>query len=65
MPESAPFFFPGVAFALASVICTLSLLPLLRGLATAPKVDQQPPDPKGEDVEDNPAASPEGAAQTA
>ena len=62
---AAPFFFPGVAFALASVICTLSLLPLLRGLATAPKVDQQPPDPKGEDVEDNPAASPEGAAQTA
>jgi DHA1 family tetracycline resistance protein-like MFS transporter len=63
--SAAPFFFPGAAFALAAVICTLSLLPLLRGLASAPKIEQQPPDPPGEDVEETPVAPPDGATQTA
>ena len=62
---AAPFFFPGAAFALASVICAISLLPLMRGFAKAPKIEAQPPDPAGEDVEETPAAPPEGAAQTA
>jgi DHA1 family tetracycline resistance protein-like MFS transporter len=62
---AAPFFFPGAAFALSAVICAVSLLPLMRGFATAPKLDTQPPDPKGEDVEEAPAPAPEGAAQTA
>ena len=62
---AAPFFFPGAAFALSAVICAISLVPLMRGFATAPKIDVQPPDPKGEDVDETPAAPPEGAAQTA
>lgn len=62
---AAPFFFPGAAFALSAVICAVSLLPLMRGFAKAPRIEVQPPDPPGEDVEETPAASPEGAAQTA
>jgi DHA1 family tetracycline resistance protein-like MFS transporter len=63
---AAPFFLPGAAFALASVICAISLLPLMRGLSIAPKIEQQPPDPPGEDI-DEPASEPIGgaAAQTA
>ncbi len=41
----APFFFPGAAFALAAVFCAVSLLPLMRGLAVAPQVEEQPADP--------------------
>lgn len=48
---SAPFFFPGAAFALASVICTISLLPLMRGLATAPGIENKPADPTEGDVD--------------
>ena len=54
----------GAAFALASVICAISLLPLMRGLATAPKLEEQPADPPGEDVVENPATS-DTAPQTA
>lgn len=54
----ASVFFPGAAFALAAVICAISLLPLMRGLATAPKVEEQPADPAGEaPPEDAPPAS--------
>jgi DHA1 family tetracycline resistance protein-like MFS transporter len=63
---NAPWFFPGAAFALSAIVCTLSLIPLSRGLATAPKIEHQPPDPKGEDVEPAPEQGPEAAAtQTA
>ncbi|MDP3738605.1 MAG: TCR/Tet family MFS transporter [Hyphomonadaceae bacterium] len=44
----APFQFAGAAFLLASVVCTISLLPLIQGLRTVPKVEEQPPDPKDE-----------------
>jgi DHA1 family tetracycline resistance protein-like MFS transporter len=44
----APVFFPGAAFALASVMCALSLIPLMRGLSMVPKVEEQPADPAGE-----------------
>ena len=40
----APAFFPGAAFALAAVFCAISLLPLMRGLATAPKIEDLPAD---------------------
>jgi len=40
----APIYFPGAAFTLASIICAISLLPLMRGLATAPKIEEQTPD---------------------
>lgn len=62
--STAPVWFPGAAFALASVVCAISLLPLMRGLATAPKVEEQPADPPGEIPPEE--ASPSGAApQTA
>ncbi len=61
----APVYFPGAAFALASVICAISLLPLMRGLATAPKFEEQPTDPPGEDVVDTPPAPDTAAPQTA
>ena len=61
----AGVFFPGAAFALASVICAISLLPLMRGLATAPKVEDQPADPAGEEVVDAPPAPDAATAQTA
>ena len=54
---AAPVYFPGAAFALAAIICTISLLPLMRGLKTAPKLEEQPPDPAGE-------APPETAGET-
>lgn len=46
----APVYFPGAAFALASVFCAISLIPLMRGLKIAPKVEAQPADPVGEAV---------------
>jgi DHA1 family tetracycline resistance protein-like MFS transporter len=58
--STAPVWFPGAAFALASVVCAISLLPLMRGLATAPKVEEQPADPPGETPPED--APPTGAA---
>ena len=46
----APVYFPGAAFTLASVFCAISLIPLMRGLRIAPKVEAQPADPAGEAV---------------
>jgi DHA1 family tetracycline resistance protein-like MFS transporter len=62
----APVYFPGAAFALASIVCALSMIPLLRGLRTVPKIEEQPADPLGEAVP--PAAgdkTPDAAPQTA
>ncbi|MEQ1785241.1 MAG: TCR/Tet family MFS transporter, partial [Hyphomonadaceae bacterium] len=61
----APIYFPGAAFALAAVICAISILPLLRGLATAPKIEEQPADPPGDHVVDTPLSPDATAAQTA
>jgi DHA1 family tetracycline resistance protein-like MFS transporter len=61
---AAPVYFPGAAFALAAVVCTISLLPLMRGLKTAPKIDDQPEDPPGEALPEEAPAAP-AAAQTA
>jgi DHA1 family tetracycline resistance protein-like MFS transporter len=63
--STAPVWFPGAAFALASVVCAISLLPLMRGLATAPKVEEQPADPPGETPPEDSVAPPEAAPQTA
>jgi DHA1 family tetracycline resistance protein-like MFS transporter len=67
--SNAPFFFPGAAFALASIVCALSMIPLLRGLKTVPKIEEQPADPPGETVppEAGPQAgkAPDAAPQTA
>jgi DHA1 family tetracycline resistance protein-like MFS transporter len=53
---AAPIYFPGAAFALAAFVCTISLIPLMRGLKIAPKLEEQPPDPVGEiPPEDAPA----------
>ena len=46
----APIYFPGAAFALASVFCAISLIPLVHGLKIAPKIEAQPADPAGEAV---------------
>jgi DHA1 family tetracycline resistance protein-like MFS transporter len=57
--EDAPIYFPGAAFALAAVVCAISLIPLFRGLATVPKIEEQPKDPPGEiPLEADPAATP-------
>ncbi len=48
--SGAPVYFPGAAFALAAIVCTISLIPLVMGLRTVPKLEDQPPDPRGEDV---------------
>jgi DHA1 family tetracycline resistance protein-like MFS transporter len=57
--EDAPVYFPGAAFALAAVVCAISLIPLFRGLATVPKIEEQPKDPPGEvPLEADPAATP-------
>jgi len=61
---AAPVYFPGAAFALAAIVCTISLIPLMRGLKTAPKVDDQPDDPPGEAPPEEAPAAP-AAAQTA
>lgn len=47
---NAPVYFPGAAFTLASVFCAISLIPLMRGLRIAPRVEDQPADPAGEAV---------------
>ena len=47
---NAPAYFPGAAFTLASVFCAISLIPLIRGLRIAPKVEAQPADPVDEAV---------------
>ena len=62
--STAPVWFPGAAFALASVVCAISLLPLMRGLATAPKVEEQPADPPGE-IAPEEAPPSDAAAQSA
>lgn len=51
----APVYFPGAAFALAAIVCAVSLLPLFRGLSTVPKLEQQPADPPGETPAETPA----------
>lgn len=62
----APVFFPGAAFGLAAIICAISLLPLTRGLAVAPKIEDQPEDPPGEaPPEDAAPPEPSAAPQTA
>jgi DHA1 family tetracycline resistance protein-like MFS transporter len=61
----AAAFFPGAAFALAATVCTISLLPLFQGLRTVPKLEQQPPDPKGETPPETQPDSGAAAAQTA
>lgn len=64
--SGAPIYFPGAAFALASVVCAFSLAPLIQGLRTVPKVEDQPPDPLGEAPEQTPApAGPTPAVQSA
>lgn len=60
----APVYFPGAAFMLAAIVCTVSLLPLIQGLRTVPKVEEQPPDPSGEAVPEE-SAAPAGAAPAA
>jgi DHA1 family tetracycline resistance protein-like MFS transporter len=62
--SGAPFYFPGAAFALASVMCAISMLPLLRGLKIAPKIEAQPADPPGESVPPPSEAAPDAAPQT-
>lgn len=63
---AAPVYFPGAAFALAAVICAISLLPLMRGLARAPKLEEQPEDPPGElPPEDAVGSEAAASAQTA
>jgi DHA1 family tetracycline resistance protein-like MFS transporter len=47
-----PFHFAGAAFLLAAMIATLSLIPLFRGLQSAPKLDETrgPPPPEAKDA---------------
>ena len=47
---ATPVYFAGAAFTLASIFCAISLLPLVRGLRIAPKIEEQPADPAGEAV---------------
>jgi MFS transporter, DHA1 family, tetracycline resistance protein len=63
--SNAPVYFPGAAFALASVVCAISMIPLIMGLRTVPKIEEQPADPEDEAVIDEPAGSPDAAPQTA
>jgi DHA1 family tetracycline resistance protein-like MFS transporter len=63
--SNAPVYFPGAAFALASVVCAISMIPLIMGLRTVPKIEEQPADPKDEAVIDEPAGAPDTAPQTA
>ncbi|MEQ1608813.1 MAG: TCR/Tet family MFS transporter [Hyphomonadaceae bacterium] len=65
---NAPVYFPGAAFTVASVFCAISLLPLMRGLSIAPKVEEQPSDPPGESIPEEAVEAgvmPEASAQTA
>ena len=50
------------AFALAAVVCTISMIPLIRGLRTVPKIAGQPDDPRDEGVPDETAAADAKAA---
>lgn len=61
----ASIYFPGAAFALAAVVCAISLLPLFRGLSTVPKMESQPADPAAEAVIEKPPAAETPATQTA
>lgn len=64
--SSAPAYFPGAAFALAAIVCALSMIPLVQGLRTVPKIEEQPADPAGEDVQEEGAAvDPKAAPQSA
>ncbi len=60
----APVFFPGAAFTLASIVCAISLIPLMQGLHAAPKIEEQPADPPGEAVPEE-SSSPAGATPSA
>jgi DHA1 family tetracycline resistance protein-like MFS transporter len=61
---NAPVYFPGAAFALSAIVCALALLPLLQGLRTVPKVEEQPADPAGERVPEE-SVDPKAAPQSA
>jgi len=63
--SGAPIYFPGAAFALAAVVCTISLIPLIQGLRTVPRVEEQPEDPPGEAVPEDAPAGATPAAQSA
>jgi DHA1 family tetracycline resistance protein-like MFS transporter len=65
--QNAPVYFPGAAFTLASVVCAISLLPLMQGLRTAPRIEEQPADPPGEAAPEpgGPAPDPKAAPQSA
>ncbi len=58
----APFYFAGAAFALAAIVCALSMAPLIQGLRTVPKVEDQPADPPGEGVPPEADTTPAGGA---
>ena len=60
----APVYFPGAAFALAAIVCAISMIPLIQGLRTVPKIEQQPPDPAGEEIPED-LTTPGGAAPAA
>jgi DHA1 family tetracycline resistance protein-like MFS transporter len=60
--SNAPVYFPGAAFALASVVCAISMIPLIMGLRTVPKIEEQPADPRDEAV---PEQASDAAPQTA
>ncbi len=58
----APVYFPGAAFILAAIITAVSMIPLIIGLRTVPKVEPEPaPD---EQVIQEPAASDTPAVAT-
>ena len=64
--SSAPFYFPGAAFALAAIVCALSMIPLIQGLRTVPKIEEQPADPLDENmISEDAAADPKAAPQSA
>jgi len=63
--SGAPVYFPGAAFALAAIVCTISLIPLIQGLRTVPRVEEQPADPPGEAVPEEAPAGATPAAQSA
>ena len=64
--SNAPFRFEGAAFALAAIVCTISMIPLIQGLRTVPKIEEQPADPAGEAVpEEGAVVDPKAAPQSA
>lgn len=54
--SNAPVYFPGAAFILATIVTTLSLLPLIQGLRTTPKVMEEPPPAADEIIQTPPTA---------